>query len=98
WGWYTLAVIGIVCWLRRPTQAMWPFLATCFALAAGVVFATAIAPQWFPLQSVRFLSTLNFLLAVPAGRALASAFSFTTGRLESVRSEERRVGNEWRCG
>jgi len=98
WGWYTLAVIGIVCWSRRPTQAMWPFLATCFALAAGVVFATAIAPRWFPLQSVRFLSTLNFLLAVPAGRALAGAFSFTTGRLANVfgSSQRRRERNSRR--
>jgi hypothetical protein len=43
-------------------------------LVAGIIFAATIAPRWFPLQSSRFLTTLNFLLAVPVGHALAAAF------------------------
>lgn len=80
-GWYALAAAGVWCWLRRPTRGMWPFLLTCSALAVGVIFATAVAPRWFPLQSVRFLSTLNFLLAVPVGRLLLAGFQLLTGRL-----------------
>ena len=74
WGWYALALIGSVLWLRRPTRATWPYLAGCAALAGGVLFAGTLAPGWFPLQSSRFLTTLNFLLTIPAGYALAAAF------------------------
>jgi hypothetical protein len=73
-GWYALALVGAVSWLRRPSRLMWPYLATCLILAVGVVFAATIAPRWFPLQSSRFLTTLNFLLAVPIAQALAAAF------------------------
>jgi len=74
WAWYMLAGLGITFWLRRPTHAMWPFLATCLALASGLIFSSTIAPRWFPLQSNRFLSMLNFLLAVPIGHAASAAF------------------------
>jgi hypothetical protein len=56
------------------TRAAWPFLVTCLILATSVVFAATIAPKWFPLQAPRFLATLTFLLTVPVGFALASAF------------------------
>lgn len=74
WGWYALAVVGGVLWLRRPSRASWPYLGTCLSLALVAVFATTLGPRWFPLQSPRFLATLNFLLAVPVGHALAAAF------------------------
>lgn len=85
WGWYAISFIGLVYWLRRPTQAMWPFLAVCLALAGGVVFGSAISPRWFPLQAPRFLSTLNFLLAVPVGHVMAVAYD----RLALATSEPR---------
>jgi hypothetical protein len=50
------------------------YLATCFLLAATIIFSATIAPSWFPLQAPRFLATLTFLLTVPVGFALASAF------------------------
>jgi hypothetical protein len=87
WGWYALSSIGIVCWLRRPTQAMWSFLAACVVLAGAVVFASTISPKWFPLQAPRFLSTLNFLLAVPVGQLVAAAYhrlAVGTGELPSL--------------
>jgi len=59
------------------TRAAWPFLMTCLMLAASVVFAATVAPKWFPLQAPRFLATLTFLLTVPVGFALASAFRWT---------------------
>ena len=75
WFWYALAVLGSIFWLRRHrTPSAWPYLATCFSLAVIVLFAATIAPPWFPLQSPRFLATLNFLLAVPVGYTLATAF------------------------
>jgi hypothetical protein len=75
WLWYALALLGSIFWLRRhPTRFAWPYLATCLTLAAIVLFAATIAPPWFPLQSPRFLATLNFLLAVPVGYTLATAF------------------------
>jgi hypothetical protein len=77
-AWYALASVGCWLWLRRPTRAMWPYLLACLALACSVAFAAVIAPRWFPLQSVRFLSTLNFLLAVPVGRALLSGYEFVS--------------------
>ncbi|HEX8560044.1 MAG TPA: hypothetical protein VF668_18250 [Pyrinomonadaceae bacterium] len=73
WVWYGLALAGLVLWLRRPGGHVWPFLITLLALSAGVAFAATVAPRWFPLQAPRFLSTLNFLLAVPVGVAAAAA-------------------------
>ncbi|MDT7780961.1 MAG: hypothetical protein QOC99_3473 [Acidobacteriota bacterium] len=49
------------------------YLLALLMLAVGVVCASTIAPPWFPLQAFRFLSTLNFLLAVPVGVALSAA-------------------------
>ena len=88
-GWYALAVVGSIIWLRRPTRAMWPYLATCIALATSVFFAATIAPGWFPLQSSRFLATLNFLLAVPVGQALAAAFRAFAKLLGEVSSRDQ---------
>jgi len=78
YAWYALAAIGVLCWLRQPTEARWPFLATLCALAAGILFGSVIAPRWFPLQSQRFLSTLNFLLAAPVGLALSEGWAKLT--------------------
>lgn len=74
WGWYALAAVGGVLWVRRPSLAARPYMAACLVLALVAVFATTIGPRWFPLQSPRFLATLNFLLAVPVGHSLAAAF------------------------
>ncbi|MDQ3747244.1 MAG: hypothetical protein M3444_22970, partial [Acidobacteriota bacterium] len=52
------------------------YILTLLALAACVVFASTVAPPWFPLQAFRFLSTLNFMLAVPVGVAVAAALDF----------------------
>lgn len=75
WVWYALALLGSFFWVRRHrTRSTWPYLATCLTLGAIVLFASTIAPPWFPLQSPRFLATLNFLLSVPVGYALSTAF------------------------
>jgi hypothetical protein len=44
-----------------------PSLLGCVMLECIIVFSSEIAPRWFPLQPLRFLSTLNLLLAVPIG-------------------------------
>ncbi|HVF56437.1 MAG TPA: hypothetical protein VM934_09820 [Pyrinomonadaceae bacterium] len=72
WGWYAAAALGILLWLRKPTGAMWSYLAALAALACAVLFASTLSPRWFPLQAFRFFATLNFLLAVPVGKFLAT--------------------------
>ena len=74
WVWYLLAAIGIWQWKKRPTTFR-PFLVTCLVLAAGVTFATLVSPRWFSLQTPRFLSILNFLLAVPVGFTIRSGLN-----------------------
>lgn len=64
------------------------YILTLLALAACVVFASTVAPPWFPLQAFRFLSTLNFMLAVPVGVAAAAA-------LDLCKIEVRRPRGAW---
>ena len=73
--WYALALAGVVCWMRRPTEGMTPFLASLCALAIIVIASSLLPPRWSPFQAPRFLATLNFLLAVPVG--VAAAFALT---------------------
>lgn len=87
-GWYALAALGLVCWLKKPTRGMWPFLAACAALASAITFAAMVSPRWFPLQGPRFLSTLNFLLAAPVGHAAAFVYK-TAARLIANRGKGR---------
>ncbi|MGA9773481.1 MAG: hypothetical protein WBV94_30905 [Blastocatellia bacterium] len=75
WVWYGLAIAGAVYWLRQPAQATRTYLGVCILLAASVIFAATISPAWFPLQTPRFVSTLNFLLAVPVGHLLTAAYN-----------------------
>jgi hypothetical protein len=70
WGLYALAAAGVVCWVRRPTTVMWPYLLSCLTIIVGFLFAGTVAPHWFPLQPPRFLGTLN----VPAGFAGAAFY------------------------
>jgi hypothetical protein len=74
WAWYLVAELGVLCWWRRPTPMMWPFLLTCMVLVISVVFASTIAPRWFPFQGHRFLGTFNFLLALPVGQAIYTLY------------------------
>jgi hypothetical protein len=74
--WYAFAAVGVLLWLRGRNTNARAYVFTLLALAAAVVFASTIAPTWFPLQAFRFLSTLNLLLAVPVGVALAAALDF----------------------
>jgi hypothetical protein len=90
WLWYALAALGGFFWVRRyPTRLAWPYLAACVVLGAIVLFAATIAPPWFPLQSPRFLATLNFLLTVPVGYALTAAFRAFAKLLGEVRSTDQ---------
>ncbi|HST53952.1 MAG TPA: hypothetical protein VLJ61_18240 [Pyrinomonadaceae bacterium] len=75
-AWYAVAAFGVVLWIRRSRTNARAYVLALFALAAGVVSASTIAPPWFPLQAFRFLSTLNLLLAVPVGVALSAALDF----------------------
>lgn len=73
--WYLLSIIGILRWRRHRSIAMRPFLWACLGLACAVFFSTIISPRWFPFQAPRFIGTLNFLLAVPVGHAMAALFA-----------------------
>ncbi|MDQ3920081.1 MAG: hypothetical protein M3348_16570 [Acidobacteriota bacterium] len=74
WSWYALAAVGGVLWLRRsPARAARPFLASCALLAAVVFLGGDFAPGWFPSHPPRLAAALNFMLAAPAGYALASS-------------------------
>ena len=88
WCWYVVAAAGVVLWLRKAGEGARAYLLTLFALAAGVVFASTVAPPWFPLQAFRFFSKLNFLLSVPVGVALAAL-------LEFFRVEVKRPRTSW---
>src|SRR5205085_956195 len=82
WLWYALAAAGALLWLRRrPSSAARPFLAACALLAAAVFLPEALAPRWFPLQPHRLASSLDFLLAAPAGAAIAFALRAASSRL-----------------
>ncbi len=74
WSYCVVAAIGAAIWRRNPSSGMWPYLGGCGLLAVALVFSSAVAPEWFPLQAPRLLAILIFLLAVPAGCALAAAF------------------------
>ena len=76
WCWYAVAAVGVVLWLKNACEGARAYLLTLLCLAACVVFASTVAPPWFPLQAFRFFSKLNFLLAVPVGVALAALLDF----------------------
>ena len=69
WGWYIAAAIGLVCWWRQPTRFMRPYLLTCLCLVVPMVVSKFVTLSWFPLQSVRFSNTLNYLLTIPIAYA-----------------------------
>jgi hypothetical protein len=99
WLWYALALAGIFCWQRQPTSAMRLFIAVCLTLVAGIVFAAAVAPRWFPLQAPRFVATLNLLLAVPVGHLFAAAFRRLTRWTREAATDQnafRDYLNHWR--
>ncbi|MBC7932067.1 MAG: hypothetical protein H7Z38_16030, partial [Rubrivivax sp.] len=76
WCWYAVAAVGVALWFKKMNDGARAFLLTLFVLAVGIVFASTVAPPWFPLQAFRFFSKLNFLLAVPVGVAVAFALDF----------------------
>lgn len=74
WGWYLLSLAGGIVWLRQQARQARSYLAACVILFSAVLFASTLAPGWFPFQAPRFLSTLTFLLTVPVGYLLAASF------------------------
>lgn len=72
WWWYALPMLGFVLWLLRPTTGFLPYLIGCLILEVAIIFSSQFAPGWVPFQPLRFLSTLNMLLAVPAGYVVAA--------------------------
>ena len=73
WGYCVVALIGAAIWRRNPSPGMWPYLGGCGLMALALFFSSTVAPEWFPLQAPRLLAILIFLLAIPAGHALAAA-------------------------
>jgi hypothetical protein len=74
WGYCVVSLIGAAIWRRNSSPGIWPYLGGCSLLAVALFFSSTIAPEWFPLQTPRLLAILIFLLAIPAGYALAAAF------------------------
>jgi hypothetical protein len=89
-AWYVVAIVGALIWLRRKSGSAVPYIAACLALAAGVLFAAAFSPRWFPLQVPRFLATLTLLLAPAVGQALAAGVR----RLASALGESQAAGKQ----
>jgi len=93
--WFVAAAIGMVCWLRRPTRLTAPYILTCLALAFVLMLAAGFAPRWYPLQANRLTPTLNFLLSVPVGYAVSTAFEklreFLANRLPRVGRQTARL-------
>src|SRR5262249_35509562 len=81
WGYCVVALVGAAIWRRHPSPGMWSYLGGCGLLAVALFFSSTVAPEWFPLQAPRLLAILIFLLAVPAGCALAAAFRGLAGLL-----------------
>ncbi len=72
WPWYGLAALGGWHWLRHKREgAHVPFLLMCALLFLAICLGGTIAPRWFPFQANRLVATLNFMLAVPVGQAIA---------------------------
>lgn len=86
WCWYVVAAVGVALWIRKAGGVARAYLLTLLLLAVAVVFASTVAPSWFPLQAFRFLSTLNFMLAVPVGLALDAALRFFNIKVRRPRS------------
>lgn len=91
--WYALAVLGSVLWLRHPARLTWTYLGACVIIASAVLFASIVAPPWFPFQTPRFVATLTFLLAVPVGYALAAAFRMLASVIGAI--TPKRKLNPW---
>ncbi|HSE19259.1 MAG TPA: hypothetical protein VLB46_19510 [Pyrinomonadaceae bacterium] len=72
--WYAASIVGVLCWRKRSTYAMWPYVLVCLVLINILVFAKTISPSWYPLQANRLSPTLNFLLSVPVGYCVATIF------------------------
>lgn len=87
WYWFGLAVFGFYIWFQNQTRAFWSFSIFCFILTVIIIFATFIAPDWFPLQSPRFLAMLNFLLVVPVGIGLSKIFRWFAKLLGEIKDE-----------
>lgn len=87
WFWFALAIAGFYIWYRNQIKAFWSFTISCLILAVIVGFATIIAPDWFPLQSPRFLAMLNFLLVVPVGLVVSKGFRWLAKLLGEIKSE-----------
>ncbi len=82
--WYAVAGCGLALGLRRTNRALWAYSLACLALGGGIICSGTFAPRWFPLQSYRFLSTLNFLLAVPVGLAVTTGYRLLAQQLRRL--------------
>jgi len=89
WGYCVAAFIGAAIWRRNPSPGMWPFLGGCGLMAVTLFFSSAVAPAWFPLQAPRLLAILIFLLAVPAGYALAASLRALAGLLREYPGKDQ---------
>ncbi|HEX8072618.1 MAG TPA: hypothetical protein VF546_21900 [Pyrinomonadaceae bacterium] len=97
-GWYAVACVGLALGLRRAGPTLWAYSLACLALGVGVVGSGRFAPRWFPLQSYRFLATLDFLLAVPVGLAVVTAYRALVRRLGGLSLRPARATGRPRAG
>ncbi len=72
--WYGVACVGLALGLRRTAGALWAYSLACLVLGVSIISSGTLAPSWFPLQSYRFLATLDFLLAVPVGVTVLTCY------------------------
>ena len=79
WIWYGLPIVGFLLWLLRPTVGLLPYMIGCLTLEAAIILSPRFAPGWFPFQPLRFLATLNLLLAIPIGYLVAAIIRALAG-------------------
>jgi hypothetical protein len=96
-AWYAVALLGGILRLRQsrkgvPVRAMGVYLGACLVLALAIVFSATIAPSWFPLQAPRFMATLTFLLTVPVGFAITTAFRYLARLFGEVSGDNLEFG------
>ncbi|MBA2749377.1 MAG: hypothetical protein H0U45_11715 [Tatlockia sp.] len=89
WTFYLISIVGFIYWILRPNQILVPFLVFCLIIEIGIVFTVHLSFLSFPLQPLRFLTMLNFLLCIPFGFAFAGIIKIFSKMIELLLNKLR---------
>lgn len=91
--WYTLSLLGLICWSYSPSKLLIPFLLTTVFIELLIVFSSQTAQGWFSLQPLRFLTALNYLLLIPIGYLISFVFDSIFDLIRRLTSYANRTKN-----